>query len=72
MNTEKTKQKLKKQFDEIEKLRKAGKFEKIYKPEHDYDVNGVKYRYFAARYTLSNGNIVTIGSSEPAKSKDNE
>ncbi len=63
---------LKKQFDEINELRKAGRFEKIYKPEHDFDVNGVKHRYFIALYTLSNGKVARIGSSEPAKEGDEE
>ena len=63
---------LKKQFDEIEELRKAGKFEKTYKPEHDFEVDGVKHRYFEARYTLSNGKVVTIGSSEPAKDDEDK
>jgi hypothetical protein len=61
---------LKKQFDEIEELRKAGKFEKIYKPEHDFEIDGVKYRYYEARYTLSDGTVKTVGSSEPVKDED--
>jgi hypothetical protein len=65
-----SREELKKQFDEIEELRKAGRFEKIYKPEHDFVVNGVKHRYFEARYTLSNGKVVTLGSSEPVRAKE--
>ena len=61
---------LKKQFDEIEELRKAGKFEKIYKPEHDFEINGVKYRFYLARYTLSDGTVRTVGSSEPVKDEE--
>ena len=61
---------LKKQFDEIEELRKAGKFEKIYKPEHDFVVDGVKHRYFEARYVLSDGTVKTVGSSEPVKDEE--
>ncbi len=61
---------LKKQFDEIEELRKAGKFEKIYKPEHDHVIDGVKHRYFEARYTLSDGTVKTLGSSEPVKEEE--
>ena len=61
---------LKKQFDEINELKKAGKFEKTYKPEHDFVVDGVKHRYFQARYTLSNGKVVTLGDSEPVKEED--
>ena len=61
---------LKEQFDEIHELRKAGDFEKIYKPEHDFEVDGVKYRYFEAHYTLSNGKVVRVGDSEPAEDED--
>ena len=61
---------LKKQFDEIEELRKAGKFEKIYKPEHDFEINGVKHRFYFARYTLSDGTVRTVGSSEPVKDEE--
>lgn len=61
---------LKKQFDEINELRKAGKLEKTYKPEHDYIVNGIKYRYFEARYVLSDGTVKTLGDSEPVLEED--
>ena len=61
---------LKKQFDEIEELRKAGKFEKIYKPEHDFEIDGVKHRFYFARYTLSDGTVKTVGSSEPVKDEE--
>ncbi len=58
---------LKKQFDEINELRKAGRFEKTYKPEHDFIVDGVKHRFFIASYTLSDGRVVTSGDAEPAE-----
>ncbi len=61
---------LKEQFDEIHELKKAGDFEKIYKPEHDFEIDGVKYRYFEAHYTLSNGKVVRVGDSEPAEDED--
>jgi hypothetical protein len=61
---------LKKQFDEIHELKKAGKYEKTYKPEHDYIVNGIKYRYFQARYILSDGTVKTLGDSEPVLEED--
>lgn len=61
------KEQLKKQFDEINELRKAGKYEKTYKPENDFVIDGVKYRYFEAHYTLSDGRVVTLGASEPAE-----
>jgi hypothetical protein len=70
--TQEEKEQLKKQFDEINELRKAGKFEKIYKPEHDFVVDGVKYRYFEAWYTLPNGRVVKLGQSEPADERGNE
>ena len=61
---------LKKQIDEIEELRKAGKFEKIYKPELDREIDGVKHRYYLARYTLSDGTVRIVGSSEPVKDEE--
>lgn len=61
---------LKKQFDEIHELKKAGKYEKNYKPEHDYVVNGIKYRYFEARYVLSDGTVKILGDSEPVIEED--
>lgn len=64
------KEALKKQFDEIHELKKAGKYEKTYKPEHDYIVNGIKYRYFEARYILSDGTVKTLGDSEPVLEED--
>jgi hypothetical protein len=64
------KEALKKQFDEIHELKKAGKFEKTYKPEHDYVIDGIKYRYFEARYTLSDGTVKTLGDSEPVIEED--
>lgn len=61
---------LKKQFDEIHELKKAGKYEKTYKPEHNYIVNGITYRYFEARYILSDGTVKTLGDSEPVIEED--
>lgn len=72
MDTEEAKQVLKKEFDEIQELRKAGRFEKTYKPEHDFVTDGVKYRYFETRYTLANGEIITAGESEPVKDEDKQ
>lgn len=70
----KKKELMKKQFDEIHELKKAGKYEKTYKPEHDYVVDGIQYRYFEARYILSDGTVKTLGDSEPVldenKNKD--
>ncbi len=65
---------LQKQFDEIHELKKAGKFEKTYMPEHDYEIDGVKYRFFKARYVLSDGTVKTVGDSEPVieENQDND
>jgi hypothetical protein len=73
LSEEEKKEVLQKQFDEIHELRKAGKFEKTYMPEHDYEIEGVKYRYFQARYVLSDGTVKTMGDSEPviAENQDN-
>jgi hypothetical protein len=61
---------LKKQFDEINELKKAGKYEKTYKPEYDFESNGIKYGYFEARYVLSDGTVKTVGDSEPVLEED--
>lgn len=70
LETEEVKELMKKQIDEIHELKKAGDFEKIYKPEHDFEIDGVKYRYFEAHYTLSDGKVVRFGDSEPAEDED--
>lgn len=73
LSEEERRELLKKQFDEIHELKKAGKYEKTYKPEHDYVVNGIKYRYFEARYVLSDGTVKKMGAGEPVKNEnDNE
>ena len=41
-----------------------------YKPEHDYVIDGIKYRYFEARYTLSDSTVKTLGDSEPVLEED--
>lgn len=63
---------LKKRFDEIHELKKAGKFEKIYKPERDFVIDGVKYRYFEACYKLSDGTVERVGGAERVKDGDQE
>lgn len=70
LSDDERKELLKKQFDEIHELKKAGKVEKTYKPEHDFVVDGVKHRYFEARYTLSDGTVKTLGDSEPVLEED--
>jgi hypothetical protein len=51
---------LKKQFDEIHELRKAGKFERTFIKE--VEKNGVKIRFYEDRFTLSNGKVITMGA----------
>jgi len=63
----KLRKELKEQFDEIHELNKEGQYEKVYKPEHDFVEDGIKYRYFEAIYTLSDGRVVTVGTSEPVQ-----
>ncbi len=53
---------LKKQFDEIEELRKAGKYERTFIKE--VEKNGVKIRLYEDRFTLSNGKVITMGAGE--------
>ena len=53
---------LKKQFDEIDELRKAGKFERTFIEEIEKD--GVKIRLYRDSFTLSNGKVVTLTSGE--------
>jgi len=53
---------LKKQFDEIEELRKTGKYERTFIKE--VEKNGVKIRLYEDRFTLSNGKVITMGAGE--------
>jgi len=53
---------LKKQSDEIQELRKAGKYERTFIKE--IEENGVKIRLYRDRFTLSNGKVVTITFGE--------
>jgi hypothetical protein len=56
---------LKKQFDEIEELKKAGKFERTFIKEIEKD--GVKIRYYEDSFTLSNGKVIKMGAGEAVK-----
>jgi hypothetical protein len=56
---------LKKQFDEIEELRKSGKYERTFIKEIEKD--GVKIRYYEDSFTLSNGKVIKMGASESVK-----
>lgn len=61
---------LKKQFDEINELRKAGKYERTFIKE--VEKNGVKMRFYEDRFTLSNGKVIKMGAGEPVKNEDNQ
>ena len=54
---------LKKQFDEINELRKAGKFERTFIKE--IEVDGVKHCFYEDSFTLSNGQVIKMGAGEP-------
>ncbi len=56
---------LKKQFDEIEELKKAGKFERTFIKEIEKD--GVKIRYYEDSFTLSSGKVIKMGAGEAVK-----
>ena len=61
---------LKKQFDEIDELRKAGKYERTFIKE--VEKNGEKIRRYEDRFTLSNGKVITMGALESVKNEDNQ
>lgn len=56
---------LQQQFDEINELREAGKYERTFIKE--VEKNGVKIRLYEDRFTLSNGKIITMGTGEGVK-----
>lgn len=62
--TEEEKAQLKKQFDEINELKKAGKGERTFWKE--VEENGVRTRLYHVRYTLSDGKAVTLCEGEAA------
>jgi len=69
--TEEEKEQLKKQFDEINELRKAGKYERTFIKEIEVEVlKGVKFRQYKDRFTLSNGKVITLTISEEEPAKD--
>lgn len=63
--TDQEKAQLKQQTDEINELRRAGKGERTFWKEVERD--GVRIRLYNVRYTLSNGQVVTICEDERAK-----
>ncbi len=56
--TEQEKAQLKQQSDEINELRKAGKGERTLWKEVEF--NGLRVRLYHVRYTLANGQVVTL------------
>jgi hypothetical protein len=56
--TPEEKERLKKEFDEINALRKAGTCERTFLKEVEQD--GVKIRLYQVRYTLADGKVVTL------------
>jgi len=56
---------LKKQFDEINELKMAGKYERTFIKE--VEKNGVKIRLYEDRFTLSNGKVIKMGAGESVK-----
>jgi len=61
---------LKKQFDEIDELRKAGKFERTFIKE--IEIDGVMHNLYEDSFTLSNGKVIKMGAGEPVKNEDNQ
>ncbi|MHC4489888.1 MAG: hypothetical protein ACYSW7_12075 [Planctomycetota bacterium] len=58
----------KKQFDEINELIKAGKYERAFIKE--VEKNGVKIRLYENRFTLSNGKVITMSAGESIIDED--
>ena len=56
---------LKKQFDEIHELRKAGKFERTFIKE--IEINGVMHPFYEDSFTLSDGKVIKMGAGEAVK-----
>ena len=61
---------LKKQFDEIHELRKAGKYERTFMKE--IEIDGVMHNLYEDSFTLSNGKVIKMGAGEPVKNEDNQ
>jgi len=59
-----------KQFDEINELRKASKYERTFIKEIEKD--GVKIRLYQDRFTLSNGKVVTLTSGEGTDAEEHD
>ena len=63
--TPEEKERLQEQFEEINELRKAGKGERTFLKEIEKD--GLRIRLYEVRYTLSNGEVITVGEGMPAE-----
>jgi len=63
--TEQEKAQLKQQTDEIYELRKAGKGERTFWKE--VEENGLRIRLYHVRYTLANGQVITMCEGEEAR-----
>ena len=63
--TPEDKERLQKRFEEINELRKAGKGERTFLKE--IEKNGLRIRLYEVRYTLSNGEVITVGEGMPAE-----
>jgi len=61
---------LKKQFDEIEELRKAGKYERTFKKE--IEINGVMHPVYEDSFILSDGKVITLGAVESVKNDNKD
>lgn len=65
LQSENRKEKIKELTDEIEKLKKAGNFERTFLDE--VENNGIKIRIYKHRYTLSNGSTITLTTGYEVK-----
>lgn len=52
----------KRAWQETRELKKAGKYERTL--DKEIESNGIRYRIYNYRYTLSNGQVVNVGESE--------
>ena len=61
---------LKKQFDEINELRKDGKFERTFIKE--VEINGVMHGFYEDSFTLSDGKVIKMGANGPVKNDNKD
>lgn len=65
LQSENRKEKIKELTEEIQKLKKAGDFERTFLDE--VENNGIKIRIYKHRYTLSNGSVITLTTGYEVK-----